>query len=357
MNKKRALVVCPGRGTYNKPELGYWHHHHTDKHGLLDVIDAPRRQNDQIGIAELDSMSAYKLPVHTAGENASSLIYGCAAGDFADIDQDAFDIVAVTGNSMGWYIALALAGALSLSDGALLINTMGSMMRSGVIGGQLIYPVSDPDWQIQDVLRETLRSKMAEVNRQGKGHVFLSIDLGGYWVIAGDEKGLRALEGMLEVIDDTFPMRLFNHAAFHSPLLSDVSEQGKHRLPASMFSAPTLPLIDGEGHIWQPYSTEPAKLWNYTLGKQVVAPYHFSRAVAVGVKEFAPDVVIVLGPGTSLSGSVGQSLVQAGWKGLKSKTDFIARQQDNPLVLAMAMPEQRSQVVSDHAVMEKTAIG
>jgi [acyl-carrier-protein] S-malonyltransferase len=42
------------------------------------------------------------------GDNASLLIYACALADFAAIDRDRFEVVAVTGNSMGWYLALEL---------------------------------------------------------------------------------------------------------------------------------------------------------------------------------------------------------------------------------------------------------
>ncbi|MFT5313562.1 MAG: hypothetical protein ACI8Z9_002055, partial [Paraglaciecola sp.] len=33
--KQRAVVICPGRGTYNKDELGYLQHLHADKPEIL----------------------------------------------------------------------------------------------------------------------------------------------------------------------------------------------------------------------------------------------------------------------------------------------------------------------------------
>ena len=129
--KKTALVVCPGRGTYNKPELGYLARFHSDKKELLGTIDENRLRSGQLTVSELDGLSRYSMAKHTAGENAASLIYACAAGDFVDIDLSAYDIVGVTGNSMGWYIALAVSQALNAANGAELINTMGSMMTGG----------------------------------------------------------------------------------------------------------------------------------------------------------------------------------------------------------------------------------
>ena len=130
--KQRVVVICPGRGTYNKEELGYLESHHSDKAKMIDIIDAYRKSVNQPTVRELDSAKAYSMKTHTAGEHASPLIYACAMGDFHAIDRDKYEIVAVTGNSMGWYIALAAAGALNPQAGIEVINTMGSMMTNGI---------------------------------------------------------------------------------------------------------------------------------------------------------------------------------------------------------------------------------
>ena len=104
--KQRAVVICPGRGTYNKEELGYLQRLHSDKTEIISLIDDFRDSQGQMKVSELDGMENYSMRVHTAGENASALIYACALSDFQAINKDEFDIVAVTGNSMGWYIAL-----------------------------------------------------------------------------------------------------------------------------------------------------------------------------------------------------------------------------------------------------------
>ena len=150
MNSKRqrAVVICPGRGTYNKEELGYLQRLHGDKTEIVSLIDDYRDSQGQIKVSELDGMKNYNMRVHTAGENASALIYACALSDYQAINKDAFDIVGVTGNSMGWYIALAVAGALDPDNAITLINTMGSMMTDGLVGGQMIYPIINDDWQI-----------------------------------------------------------------------------------------------------------------------------------------------------------------------------------------------------------------
>lgn len=345
-NKKlTAVVVCPGRGTYNKPELGYLQRLHSDKAALIKVIDDYRQTQGQTPISKLDSAEKYSMTTHTAGENASALIYGCAAADFEDIDKDKYDIVAVTGNSMGWYIALAMAQAMNAENAIQLINTMGSMMQDGIIGGQLIYPVVDENWLQSDEKQSVLKQAMDQVNATANCHVYMSINLGGYAVVAGDSAGLKQLEKLLPRIDDTYPMRLHNHAAFHSPLLAGVSQQAKKTLPVSLFQTPNLPLIDGQGKIWQPYSTDVEQLWEYTLGKQVIDTYDYSKAIEVSLKEFAPDRLIILGPGSTLGGATGQCLVEHNWQNMTNKNDFIATQQQQPFVLAMGLEDQRKVVM------------
>jgi [acyl-carrier-protein] S-malonyltransferase len=95
--KKRAVVICPGRGTYNKEDLGYLHRLHPDKADVVASIDAYRKEKRQLSIDELDKAEQFSMRTHTAGENASALIYACAISDFQSINTEEYDIVAVTG--------------------------------------------------------------------------------------------------------------------------------------------------------------------------------------------------------------------------------------------------------------------
>lgn len=345
--KQRVVVIAPGRGCYNKEELGYLARFHSDKQEFIADIDAYRKALGQVGIAALDAEDKYSFKLHTPGENASALIYACAMADFMDIDTDQFEIVAVTGNSMGWYIALALAGALAPEAAIEVINTMGSMMSEGLIGGQLIYPEMDEQWR-RDATKTALLDKViADVNRHEGCELFTSIFLGGYRVLAGNEAGLKLAEEQLPSLDDRYPMRLYNHGAFHSPLLHGVSNKGFAQLPLGLFQTPKIPLVDGRGQIWTQYSTHTSALRDYTLCEQVVDPYDFSKAVAVAIKEFAPDKVIVLGPGNTLGGPVAQSLIAINGFGWQTKADFSAAQGSEPKLIAMGNEQQRPMALAD----------
>ncbi len=109
--RQAALVICPGRGTYGKAELGYLHRLHGDKTDLMATVDRLRSQRGQPTITELDGAERFSPALHTRGDIASPLIFTSSYADFLAIDRSRFEIIAATGNSMGWYSTLAVAGA------------------------------------------------------------------------------------------------------------------------------------------------------------------------------------------------------------------------------------------------------
>ena len=337
---RTAVLICPGRGTYNKPELGYLHRHHADKAALFAGFDKARAAQGQEEVTALDGATRFSVGKYSRGDIASPLIYASALADAQSLADD-IEVVAVTGNSMGWYIALAAAGALSPQHGFELVNTMGSLMQQHLIGGQLVYPFTGHDWRPDPRHKAELLALVDQINARESHMLALSIDLGGMLVLAGDEAGLTAFESAVPRVDDRFPMRLANHAGFHTALQAPVAAQGRQQLNGEMLKQPTVPLVDGRGAIWQPGSTDLAALWDYTLGHQVVESYDFTRAVQSAAREFAPDLFIVTGPGTTLGGAVAQSLVQQEWRGLSDKADFKHHQANSPLLVSMGDALQR----------------
>ena len=342
----KAVVVCPGRGTYNKSELGYLREHFPDP-ALLARFDEQRRAAEQPTVSELDGAERFSLAVHTRGDNASALIFAATLGDFLCLDREAVEVVAVTGNSMGWYSALACAGAVSHEDGFRIANAMGTLMQRALIGGQLIYPFVEDDWRPRPERSAELLALIDRIAADGHA-LHLSIDLGGMLALAGDESGLAAFERAVPPVQQRFPLRLANHAAFHTPLMAPVAARGREALPAELFGDPKLPLIDGRGAIWWPGASDRDALRGYTLGHQVVETYDFTKAITVAAREFAPDLFIVTGPGSTLGSAVIQSLILADWRGLADKEAFRSRQSTEPLLLSMGIPEQRRLLAELH---------
>ncbi|MEQ9696044.1 ACP S-malonyltransferase [Shimia sp. SDUM112013] len=341
--RQTAVVVAPGRGTYNREELGYLGRYHKEKTALFEGFEAIRAEAGQEGLLGLDAADRYAAR-HQRGDNASGLIFACAYADFLSIDRDRFDILGVTGNSMGWYTALACAGAVSAPDGFRIANTMGALMQAQGVGGQLVYPFFDEDWRPIPGVRAAILAKVGDIQTRRDHTLDLSIDLGGMLVLAGNEAGLSAFEAEMPRREGRYPLRLPGHAAFHTGLQAPVAAEGQARLAASLFGAPQLPLIDGRGAFWSGRVSQPEVLRGYTLGTQVTSMYDFAAAIRVTARDLMPDVFIVLGPGNTLGASVAKSLIEAGWRGLRDKADFKDRQRRAPVVLSMGLSAQREDV-------------
>jgi [acyl-carrier-protein] S-malonyltransferase len=342
MTKKRVVVVCPGRGSYTKETLGYLAH--ANNKSLLGYIDEQRKAQEQITISELDAMQSFKPMVHTLGENASTLIYACALSDFLSIDRNQYDIVAVTGNSMGWYLALACAGSLDHEGAYTVINTMGSMMKDELIGGQVLFSCVNEVWQKSAEAIEVLDRVLSAARFAEGVEIYKSINLGGSIVLGANKEGVQFLMKNLPASQNS-PMTLLNHAAFHTPLMRSTSARAFELMRPSLFKKPAMPLIDGQGQIWSAYSTDLHKLYNYTLGTQVCDLYDFSKAIEVSLKEFAPDHIVLLGPGSNLGGAIAQIMIEHNWCGVNSKEVFTAMQAKNPFVLAMGRKDQRELLI------------
>ncbi|NDW47843.1 ACP S-malonyltransferase [Ruegeria sp. PrR005] len=340
---RTAVVICPGRGTYNKPELGYLHRHHGARMQMFHAFDAIRAEAGQEAVTTLDGAERFTVGKYSRGDVASPLIYAAALADAQALAED-IEVVAVTGNSMGWYIALAAAGALSPENGFRVVNTMGTLMQEQLIGGQLVYPFTGEDWADDPARKAALLADVARIDAMPGHDLALSIELGGMLVLAGNEAGLSAFEAAQPVAQERFPMRLANHAAFHTRLQTPVAAEGRQRLGVDLFTQPNRPMIDGRGKIWWPGATDTGALWDYTLGHQVTEPYDFTRAVQTAAREFAPDLFIVTGPGATLGGAVAQSLVLANWRGMGDKAAFQARQSEAPFLVAMGREDQRGLV-------------
>lgn len=335
----RALIVAPGRGSYNRDGLGQLEGRAPV---LLDRCDAHREAHGRRPVRELDAAEKYRAALHVAGENASLLTFACTMADFGDL-SDTFEPVGFVGNSMGFYTALALAGALPLEDAITLVDTMGAYQQGNVIGGQLLYPMAGADWLEDPAQRALVDRTLTEIQSQGHTAEW-SIDLGGYAVLGADKKGLELLKERLPPVtrgSRTFPLQLPMHSAFHTSLMRATSERAFAELGSLGFRAPELPLIDGRGFVFRPRWTDPAALRDYTLGHQVVRPFDFTTAIHTALEHCAPDVVVALGPGNGLGGPLARTLVRVGWRGIRSREAF----ENSGLLLSCGVPEQRAQLL------------
>ena len=340
MAREKILVVCPGRGTYAANELGYLARHHANS-PLLAAFDRQRSKRGMETISALDAARRFSTALHGAGENAAPLITAAGILDFLALDPANVDVVAVCGNSMGWYTALACAGAVSLEHGFAIADAMGVNSGAGEPGGQVLLTLVGEDWRPDPALRHTVERLLAQSG------AFRSIELGGMLLAAGGERELDTLVAALPPMPGRPPLRLAGHGPFHTPLMAESSRRALAQLPATWFGAPRIPLIDGEGRIWRAKASTPQAMHRYTFATQILEPYDFTRSLAVGIKEFAPDRIVLLGPGDTMGGAIGQVLVAEQWLGIADKAGFAARQAEEPFLVAMGREDQRTLVTAE----------
>ena len=341
MSRPRALVLCPGRGSYGKDDQGRLNGAMPEEfRAAMAAEDERRLGRGQLPLAALDQPGTFKPGTHLDGENASPLIYCHSLLGTVDLLR-AVEPVAVAGNSLGWYTALAVAGALTFADGLRLITTMARLQREHQGGGQLLYSLVDDDWRVDPALRQDTLRQLEALRAAGDAwYAAESIRLGGHLVIAGTDAAMDRLQKTLparKLGERSFPFRLAGHGPFHTRLSAEVSRHARLELRDLPVRAPLVPLIDGVGRIHTPWSADPAALLDYTLTRQVTETFDFTQSVRVGLLEFAPDVILVLPPGNSLGAPVGHILVQERWRAIDGKAAF-QRLQADPATQLVRVP-------------------
>jgi [acyl-carrier-protein] S-malonyltransferase len=323
VSKPTAVLLCPGRGSYTKDELGFLGR--TVRPGpvadALAACDDWRRSQSRPALTEIDGAEKFRPGLHLDGENAAELIY---FGTLAHVEQlrERYDIVAVAGNSLGWYTALPASGALDPTSGWRLVATMASLQQQ-VAGGQVLMTNVKDDWRLDVELRvATLAVVQALRDRGEETFCDFSIHLGGHEVLAGTEAAVTALLTHLpkvKVGERDFPFRLAGHGPFHTKLCATTAEQATAMLAELSVAAPRCHLIDGFGNVHSPWSADPRELLRYTTTAQVLETFDFTACVRTAMREFQPDVLLCAGPGTSLRAPVGHTVLAEGWRGIRDK--------------------------------------
>lgn len=328
MSRPTAVLFCPGRGSYTKDELGFVGR--TIRPGptadALAACDDWRRSQDRPTLTEIDGAEKFRPGLHLDGENAAELIYFGTMAHLAQL-RERYRILAVAGNSLGWYTALPAAGALDPTSGWRLVATMAALQRS-VKGGQVLTTTVDEHWQPNAQLQVAVMAVLHALQDRGD-ETFCnhSIRLGGHEVIAGTEAAITALLTHLpkvKVGDRDFPFRLAGHGPFHTKLCSTVSEQATQMLADLPMREPDCHLIDGFGNVHSPWSADPRELLHYTTTQQVLETFDFSACVRTAMREFQPDVLLCAGPGNSLRAPVGHCVLREGWRGVQDKAALFA---------------------------------
>ncbi len=328
MSRPSAVLLCPGRGAYGKDELGFVGR--TLRAGpvadALAACDAARAAAGRQPLSTIDAAPSFRPSLHLDGENAAELIY---FGTMAHVEalRQRYEIVAVAGNSLGWYTALPASGALDATNGWRLVATMAALQRH-VAGGQVLTTTVDGDWLPVPALQVAVDATVHALQDRGE-HTYcdVSIRLGGHVVLAGTEAAVTELLTRLPKVrvgERGFPFRLAGHGPFHTKLCAGTSRQAAEQLAELPIAMPRCHLIDGFGNVHSPWSADPRALLHYTTHAQVVETFDFSACVRTAMREFQPDVLLCAGPGSSLRAPVGHCVIAEGWRGVRDKPALFA---------------------------------
>jgi len=337
----RTLLVCPGRGSYTSSTQGWVTRHGSYAQDLIAAADARRASRGEEALSDLDQADRFDARKMLVGANAAGLTFLSTACDLRRLREEV-EPVAVIGNSMGWYSALYAAGALAFEDALEVVETMGGMQGLGS-GSQLLYPLVDEQWRASDAARHAVEQALVETGCRW------SIRLGGIAVLAGESEAIEALERALPTAQlgrTSYPYRLTFHAAYHTPLMRAASERGFELLSDRAWASPSVSLVDGAGRVHRPGIASPREILDYTLGCQVTDTFDFTGCLEVALRSFAPEQIVLLGPGSSLGGAVAQILIGLRWRGIESRADFDAMQRsESPLIISLDRADQAALVV------------
>jgi len=330
---KRAALVFPGGGAYAAASLRSL----PAEHSFLEAAEALRRGYDLPSLRDLDAADEFDPRLHLLASNASPMTY-LISMIHAQAALGEHDVVVMVGNSLGWFAALAASGALSFEDGFRLVQEVSLLQDDpavGGTGGQVIYPLTRPDGHPDP----ELLAAVFDALETGDGEVHRSIELGPYAVLAGTETGVTRLLAELPGVafgKRRYPLRLAMQTPVHGALAAPLAT-ARDRLGDLFWRAPAIALVDGRGARWSPWSTDPVAIRDYTFAEYITTAYRFATSLRVALREWAPDLLVLPGPGTSLGTICAQIIVAEGYHGLRSRSDFeVAQHGDAPPVVSMA---------------------
>jgi acyl transferase domain-containing protein len=336
MRATRGILVLAGRGPGATAGRGALPAHHD----WVEHTDELRAARGLQGLAALDA-APFDPAVHLQPIHALPLAW---LSGMLDAERAALDhgIAAVVGNGIGFVTALTATGVIGFDDGFAYVQELGRLQQrplpGGGHGGQVIYPRTDEAWRPDAALAASVAATMTGAGGNGRGSVYESVELGAFDVLAGDDAGVERLLRHLAPVrvgERRYPLRLPLQAPDHTPLAAHLVPELGARMARARWERPQVTLIDGTGRRWSPWSTDPAALAAYALGPFLTTPYRFATALRVGLREEAPDLLVVAGTGTGLAALCGQAIVAEGYRGIRTRADFERAQASDPVVLSI----------------------
>ena len=330
----RAAVAFPGRGAYGPASLGSL----PATHAWVRQADALRADAGLTALSELDGAERFTPALHLRPSNAWPLTFVASLLDAERIAGD-HEVVAVVAASTGWYTALAASGALGFENAFRLVQAMALAAEEPLPDGdqpaELVYALTSDTWDRDETRSTTIDRVLADAD----DGAYRALELGSHAVIAGTAGAIDRVATELPAITvggRSFPLRLATADAWHTPLRAAAAGTAAASLGDLGWDSPNVTLVDGRGVRWTPWATDADALARETLTGLADAPYDFARAFRVALREYAPDAILLPGPGTTLGAACAQLIVADGYRGIRTRPEFEATQAGpNPILLSV----------------------
>jgi [acyl-carrier-protein] S-malonyltransferase len=329
----RAAVAFPGRAAYGPASLGSL----SPAHPWVLRADALRAESGLPPLSAIDAAERFQPALHLRPSNAWPLTFLAGLLDAERIADD-HEVVVVVAASTGWYTALAASGALGFDDAFRLVQAMSLAAEEPLPDGdqpaELVYALTSDAWDRDETRSTAIDEALAE-----GGDAFRAVELGSHAVIAGTSVAIDRIAGRLPPVTvggRGFPLRIAGADAWHTPLRAAAAGSAAATVGDLTWDRPNVTLVDGRGVRWTPWATDPAALARDTSTGLADAPYDFARAFRVALREYAPDAILLPGPGTTLGAACAQLIVADGYRGIRTRAEFEAAQAGpNPILLSV----------------------
>ena len=163
--KQAALVICPGRGTYGKAELGYLKRFHADKAELIAAVrPAPRRARPADHLRARRRRALQPRPAHARRHRLAADLHRLLCRFPRHRPRRASTSPRSPAIRWAGTRRSPAPARSSAEHGFGIVDAMGENSQAGEPGGQVLLTLVDEDWREVPGLREALLGLVAAID-------------------------------------------------------------------------------------------------------------------------------------------------------------------------------------------------
>ena len=282
----KSAFLVPGQGSHAAGAAAELYHTQPVFRHTLDRLAEILGPHQQLPLLALFDPGADSQRALAMTEHAQPALYALAValGEWwraAGVTPDA-----LVGHSVGAYAAAALAGVLSLEDGAQLVCVRGQLMSTLPAGAMAAVFTNE----------DTARTILADTQPDKQAITLAAVNTPTEIVLAGEPHQLQHVLAQFTAQGIASKQLTVAHA-FHTHHVEPILDQLEQELTRTTLNPPTTPLIsDTTGKLAEEQATTPAYWIHHTRH-----PTNFNNALQT-LKQLGCHQLIELGPTTTLLG-------------------------------------------------------